>query len=162
MPAVLLLLRESGALGAGRPQLASVCRRHRERTACTDRRRSVVLLLYSIGALGAVVADAPSALITPRSAAGQAQMRLGKPLRNATGQAPTLSGAQDRRKSTPNTVAAGQPTGTAADSDFPCTWLGGPSWQEEGPHCQVSHALHVKRRSKKRKRTETELLFCAR
>lgn len=41
MPAVLLLLRESGALGAGRPQLASVCRRHRERTACMDRRRSL-------------------------------------------------------------------------------------------------------------------------
>ena len=41
MPALLLSLRESGALGVGRPQLASVCRRHRERTACRDRRRSV-------------------------------------------------------------------------------------------------------------------------
>ena len=30
---------------------------------------------------GAVVADAPSPLSTPRSAAGQAQLRLGKPLR---------------------------------------------------------------------------------
>ena len=29
---------------------------------------------------GAVVADAPSPLSTPRSAAGQAQLRLGKPL----------------------------------------------------------------------------------
>ena len=43
----------------------------------------------------AVVSDAPSALSPPRSAAGQAQLRLGKPLRNATGQAPTLSGAQE-------------------------------------------------------------------
>ena len=42
--------------------------------------------------LGAVVADAPSPLSTPRSAAGQAQLRLGH---NATGQAPTLSGAQE-------------------------------------------------------------------
>ena len=49
MPAVLLSLRESGALGAGRPQLASVCRRHRERTACMDRRRfvSVVVIFES-------------------------------------------------------------------------------------------------------------------
>ena len=31
--------------------------------------------------LGAVVSDAPSPLSTPRSAAGQAQLRLGKPLR---------------------------------------------------------------------------------
>ena len=30
---------------------------------------------------GAVVADAPSPLSTPRSATGQAQLRLGKPLR---------------------------------------------------------------------------------
>ena len=44
---------------------------------------------------GAVVAGAPSALSTPRCAAGQAQLRLGKPLRNAKGQAPTLSGAQE-------------------------------------------------------------------
>ena len=32
-------------LGAGRPQLASVCRRHRERTACMDRRRSVFVVV---------------------------------------------------------------------------------------------------------------------
>ena len=44
---------------------------------------------------GAVVADAPSPLSTPRSAAGQAQLRLGKPLCIALGQAPTLSGTQD-------------------------------------------------------------------
>ena len=37
--------KESAALGVGRPQLASVCRRHRERTAYMDRRRIVVLLL---------------------------------------------------------------------------------------------------------------------
>ena len=44
---------------------------------------------------GAVVADAPSPLSTPRSAAGQAQLRLGKPLCIAPGQAPTLSGTQE-------------------------------------------------------------------
>ena len=45
--------------------------------------------------LGAFVADAPSPLSTPRSAAGQAQLRLGKPLCIALGQAPTLSGTQE-------------------------------------------------------------------
>ena len=44
---------------------------------------------------GAVVSDAPSPLSTPRSAAGQAQLRLGKPLCIALGQAPTLSGTQE-------------------------------------------------------------------
>ena len=44
---------------------------------------------------GAVVADAPSPLSTPRSATGQAPLRLGKPLCIALGQAPTLSGTQE-------------------------------------------------------------------
>ena len=45
---------------------------------------------------GAVVADAPSPFSTPaRSAAGQAQLRLGQPLCIALGQAPTLSGTQE-------------------------------------------------------------------
>ena len=40
-------------------------------------------------------ADAPSPLSTPRSAAGQAQLRLGQPLCIALGQAPMLSGTQE-------------------------------------------------------------------
>ena len=39
---------------------------------------------------GAVVADAPSPLSTPRSAAGQAQLRLGKPLRMKCRASPVL------------------------------------------------------------------------
>ena len=39
---------------------------------------------------GAVVADAPSPLSTPRSAAGQAQLRLGKPLRKKCRASPVL------------------------------------------------------------------------
>ena len=44
-PEITPVLRESGALGAGRPQLAPVCRRHCERTACMDRRRSVFVVV---------------------------------------------------------------------------------------------------------------------
>ena len=40
--------------------------------------------------LGAVVSDAPSPLSTPRSAAGQAQLRLGKPLRMKCRASPVL------------------------------------------------------------------------
>ena len=39
---------------------------------------------------GAVVSDAPSPLSTPRSAAGQAQLRLGKPLRMKCRASPVL------------------------------------------------------------------------
>ena len=39
---------------------------------------------------GAVVADAPSPLSTPRSATGQAQLRLGKPLRMKCRASPVL------------------------------------------------------------------------
>ena len=39
---------------------------------------------------GAVVADAPSPLSTPRSAAGQAQLRLGKPVRMKCRASPVL------------------------------------------------------------------------
>ena len=39
---------------------------------------------------GAVVADAPSPLSTPRSAAGQAPLRLGKPLRKKCRASPVL------------------------------------------------------------------------
>ena len=39
---------------------------------------------------GAVVSDAPSPLSTPRSAAGQAQLRLGKPLRKKCRASPVL------------------------------------------------------------------------
>ena len=44
---VLLMLRESGAHGAGRPQLASVCRRRRERTVCAQV-RGVACALFII------------------------------------------------------------------------------------------------------------------
>ena len=40
--------------------------------------------------LGAVVSDAPSPLSTPRSAAGQAPLRLGKPLRQKCRASPVL------------------------------------------------------------------------
>ena len=50
-------------------------------------------LLHWEGALvhfGAVVADAPSPLSTPRCATGQAQLRLGKPLRMKCRASPVL------------------------------------------------------------------------
>ena len=46
--------------------------------------------LISLVHFGAVVADAPSPLSTPRSAAGQAQLRLGKPLRMKCRASPVL------------------------------------------------------------------------
>ena len=55
----------------------------------------VCVCVCSVVHCGAVVADAPSPLSTPRSAAGQAQLRLGQPLCIALGQAPTLSGTQE-------------------------------------------------------------------
>ena len=53
----------------------------------------VVVVVSSVGLLvhfGAVVADAPSPLSTPRSATGQAQLRLGKPLRMKCRASPVL------------------------------------------------------------------------
>ena len=55
----------------------------------------LLIVLCTLVHFGAVVAAAPSPLSTPRSAAGQAQLRLGKPLCIALGQAPTLSGTQE-------------------------------------------------------------------
>ena len=46
--------------------------------------------LISLVHFGAVVADAPSPLSTPRSAAGQAPLRLGKPLRKKCRASPEL------------------------------------------------------------------------
>ena len=47
-------------------------------------------LIASLVHFGAVVSDAPSPLSTPRSAAGQAQLRLGKPLRQKCRASPVL------------------------------------------------------------------------
>ena len=52
-------------------------------TMCVVRWRALVHF-------GAVVADAPSPLSTPRSATGQAQLRLGKPLRMKCRASPVL------------------------------------------------------------------------
>ena len=59
----------------------------------TCRRRfslEVILDKSTLVHFGAVVADAPSPLSTPRSAAGQAQLRLGKPLRMKCRASPVL------------------------------------------------------------------------
>ena len=49
-----------------------------------------MVLAYFLVHFGAVVADAPSPLSTPRSATGQAQLRLGKPLRMKCRASPVL------------------------------------------------------------------------
>ena len=49
-----------------------------------------VCIRMSLVHFGAVVADAPSPLSTPRCATGQAQLRLGKPLRMKCRASPVL------------------------------------------------------------------------
>ena len=64
-------------------------------TACGSHLEVATYEAPTLVHFGAVVADAPSPLSTPRCATGQAQLRLGKPLCIALGQAPTLSGTQE-------------------------------------------------------------------
>ena len=61
--------------------------------------RSVVVgtTYFYLGALGCGCCRRTLTFEHPRSAAGQAQLRLGQPLCIALGQAPTLSGTQAKR-----------------------------------------------------------------
>ena len=84
-PAASMRTRTPPALEGQEPTLSDVASRDSKTHSPRQYRAGGTLVHF-----GAVVADAPSPLSTPRSATGQAQLRLGKPLRMKCRASPVL------------------------------------------------------------------------